>query len=165
LDTKDEQDNVIRWTCESAAPGALSRRGFKRGRPQARRHDLGRWEGDTLVIDSIGFKEKKVWIDENTNPHSDALHVVERWTRSDADHILVETLIEDPKFHARPITHSRTWCAWQTRRGNSGELVQREQRRCGASWLRARTDSSRWYSQLHRSCAAATAAPSYREMT
>jgi hypothetical protein len=43
--------------------------------------ELGKWEGDTLVIDSIGFKDEKVWIDENANPHSDALHVVERWTR------------------------------------------------------------------------------------
>ena len=43
--------------------------------------EIGRWEGDTLVIDSIGFKEEKVWIDENANPISDAMHVVERWTR------------------------------------------------------------------------------------
>ena len=71
--------------------------------------ELGRWEGDTLVIDSIGFKDEKVWIDENANPHSDALHVVERWTRPDADHIHVETLIEDPKFYTRPFTYARTW--------------------------------------------------------
>ena len=71
--------------------------------------ELGRWEGDTLVIDSIGFKDEKVWIDENANPHSDALHVVERWTRPDADHIHVETLIEDSKFYTRPFTYSRTW--------------------------------------------------------
>src|SRR5256885_11949150 len=45
--------------------------------------ELGRWDGDTLVIDSIGFKEERVWIDENANPHSDALHVVERWSRPD----------------------------------------------------------------------------------
>jgi hypothetical protein len=71
--------------------------------------ELGRWEGDTLVIDSIGFKEDKVWIDENANPHSDTLHVVERWTRPDMDHIHVETLIEDPKFYTKPINYSRTW--------------------------------------------------------
>jgi hypothetical protein len=75
--------------------------------------EIGRWEGDSLVIDSIGFKEEKVWIDENANPHSDALHVVERWTRPDADHIHVETLIEDPKFYTRPFTYSRTWIAGQ----------------------------------------------------
>lgn len=71
--------------------------------------ELGHWEGDTLVIDSIGFKDEKVWIDENANPHSDALHVVERWTRPDLDHIHVETLIEDPKFYTKSFTYSRTW--------------------------------------------------------
>jgi hypothetical protein len=71
--------------------------------------EIGHWEGDTLVIDSLGFKDERVWIDENANPHSDALHVVERWTRPDADHIHVETLIEDPKFYSKPFTYSRTW--------------------------------------------------------
>ena len=71
--------------------------------------ELGRWDGDTLVIDSIAFKDKQVWIDENADPHSDALHVVERWTRPDYDHIHVETLIEDPKFYAKPFNYSRTW--------------------------------------------------------
>jgi hypothetical protein len=71
--------------------------------------EIAKWEGDTLVIDSVGFKAEQVWIDENANPHSDALHVVERWTRPDADHIHVDTLIEDPKFYTRPFTYSRTW--------------------------------------------------------
>jgi len=71
--------------------------------------EIGRWEGDTLVIDSIAFKDERVWIDENANPHSDAMHVVERWTRPDLDHIHVDTLIEDPKFYTRPFTYARTW--------------------------------------------------------
>jgi len=71
--------------------------------------ELGRWDGDALVIDSIGFKDKQVWIDENANPHSDALHVVERWTRPDYDHIHVDTLIEDPKFYTRSFNYARTW--------------------------------------------------------
>src|SRR5262245_1392500 len=70
--------------------------------------ELGKWEGDTLVIDSIGFKDEKVWIDENANPHSDALHVVERWTRPDGDHIHVDTLIEDPKFYTHPRSEEHT---------------------------------------------------------
>jgi len=73
--------------------------------------ELGHWEGNTLVIDSIGFKDTQVWADENGSPHSDALHVVERWTRPDFDHIHVETLIEDSKFYTRPFTYSRTWIA------------------------------------------------------
>jgi len=71
--------------------------------------EIGRWEGDALVIDSIGFKDTQVWADENGSPHSDALHVVERWTRPDADHVHVETLIEDPKFYTTPFKYSRTW--------------------------------------------------------
>jgi hypothetical protein len=73
--------------------------------------EIGHWDGDTLVVDSTGFKDEKVWIDENANPHSDALHVVERWTRPDATHIHVETLIEDPKFYTKPFTYSRTWAS------------------------------------------------------
>jgi hypothetical protein len=75
--------------------------------------EIGHWDGDTLVVDSMGFKDEKVWIDENANPHSDALHVVERWTRPDGNHIHVETLIEDPKFYTRPFTYSRTWVLGQ----------------------------------------------------
>jgi hypothetical protein len=63
---------------------------------------VGKWEGDTLVIDSIGFKDERVWIDENANPHSDALHVVERYTRTGPDQLLYEATIEDPKVFTRP---------------------------------------------------------------
>ena len=122
--------------------------------------ELGRWEGDTLVIDSIGFKDEKVWIDENANPHSDALHVVERWTRPDADHIHVETLIEDPKFYTQTVHVLANVGARKARRGNPGIRVQREQRRCGPSRLRTGSDPSRWHARLHRSCAAAAAASS-----
>jgi len=80
--------------------------------------EIGHWEGDTLVIDSIGFKDTQVWADENAHPHSDALHVVERWTRPDADHVHVETLIEDPEFYTKPFTYSRTWLA-----GAPGQLL------------------------------------------
>lgn len=69
--------------------------------------EVGHWEDDTLVIDSIGFKDTQVWADENGSPHSDSLHVVERWTRPDKDHIHVETLIEDSKFYTKPFTYSR----------------------------------------------------------
>jgi hypothetical protein len=80
--------------------------------------EIGRWEGDTLVIDSIGFKDEKVWADENGDPHSDALHVVERWTRPDADHLHVDMLIEDSKFYTKPFHYTRTWVA-----GEPGQLL------------------------------------------
>jgi hypothetical protein len=73
--------------------------------------EIGRWEGDTLIVDSIAFKDDKIWIDEYANPSSDALHVVEKWTRPDAGHIHVETLVDDPKFYTKTFTYSRTWAA------------------------------------------------------
>jgi hypothetical protein len=81
--------------------------------------EIGSWDGDALVIDSTGFKDTQVWADENGSPHSDALHVVERWTRPDADRIHVDTTIEDPKFYTRTFTYSRTWIA-----GKAGEDLQ-----------------------------------------
>ncbi len=73
--------------------------------------EIGWWEGDTFVVDSLGFKNNNMWIDENGNPQSDALHAVERWSRPDAGHLHVEVTITDPKFYTHPFTYSRTWIA------------------------------------------------------
>lgn len=70
---------------------------------------VGTWEGDTLVIDSIGFKDEKIWIDENANPASGEMHTIEKWTRPDLHHIHLELLVDDKKFYTRPFTFSRTW--------------------------------------------------------
>jgi hypothetical protein len=61
----------------------------------------GRWEGDTLVVDVVHFGQE-TWFDRTGNYHSDALHVVERYTLVDADHINYEVTIEDPKVFTRP---------------------------------------------------------------
>jgi len=61
----------------------------------------GRWEGDTLVVDVVHFGGE-TWLDRAGNYHSDALHVVERYTPLDADHITYEVTLEDPKVFARP---------------------------------------------------------------
>jgi hypothetical protein len=61
----------------------------------------GRWEGETLVVDTTGFNDK-TWFDRAGNFHSDALHVVERFTATDADHLNYEVTIEDPKVFSRP---------------------------------------------------------------
>ena len=61
----------------------------------------GRWEGDTLVVDSIDFTDK-TWFDNAGNFHSTELHVVERYTPIDADHLDYEVTIEDPKVFTRP---------------------------------------------------------------
>jgi hypothetical protein len=56
---------------------------------------VGRWEGDTLVIDNTGFNDS-TWFDRAGNFHSDKLHVVERFTRTSPDVISYEATIEDP---------------------------------------------------------------------
>ena len=61
----------------------------------------GRWEGDTLVVDVVHFSDR-TWFDRTGNFHSDALHVVERYSLIDADHINYEVTIEDPKVFTRP---------------------------------------------------------------
>ncbi len=61
----------------------------------------GRWEGDTLVIDVTGLNDQ-TWFDRAGNFHSEALHVVERYTRIGADQLLYEATIEDPKVFTRP---------------------------------------------------------------
>lgn len=61
----------------------------------------GRWEGDTLVIDVTGFNDQ-TWFDRSGNFHSDALHVVERYTMQSRDIIQYEATIEDPKTFSKP---------------------------------------------------------------
>ena len=61
----------------------------------------GRWEGDTLVVDVVHFTDK-TWFDRSGNFHSDALHVVERYTPMGANHMNYEVTIEDPKVFTRP---------------------------------------------------------------
>jgi len=62
---------------------------------------VGRWDGDTLVVDVTGFNEQ-TWFDRSGNFHSDALHVVERYTRVSPDVISYEATIEDSKVFTRP---------------------------------------------------------------
>jgi hypothetical protein len=63
----------------------------------------GRWEGNTLVVDVIGFNDK-TWLTGTGTFHSDALHVVERYTRVSKDRIDYEATIDDPKVLTRPWT-------------------------------------------------------------
>ena len=64
-------------------------------------HSTGRWDGDTLVIDVTGLNEQS-WFDRAGDFHSDALHVVERYTPLSRDVLQYEATIEDPKVFSRP---------------------------------------------------------------
>jgi len=60
-----------------------------------------RWEGDTLVVDTVGIDER-TYIQPNGWFHSDALHVTERYTRPSMNHLIVEITVDDPKVLAKP---------------------------------------------------------------
>src|SRR5215510_13701795 len=62
---------------------------------------VGRWEGDTLVVDVTSFNDQ-TWFDRAGNFHSEELHVVERYTRTSPDIMGYEVTIEDPKVFTRP---------------------------------------------------------------
>jgi hypothetical protein len=69
---------------------------------------IGRWEGDTLIVDSSGFNDK-TWIDSEGHPHSDALHVVERIRRTDHDHLVDEITVDDPKTYTKTLMSKRAF--------------------------------------------------------
>ena len=66
---------------------------------------VGHWEGDTLVVDVTSMIDQ-TWFDRAGNFHSDALHVVERYTPMGPNHLLYEATIEDPNVFTRPWTIS-----------------------------------------------------------
>jgi hypothetical protein len=69
---------------------------------------IAKWDGDTLVIDTIGFNGF-TRLDTKGNPHSDKLHMVQKLARYDAGHIYYEVLIDDPVYYTAPFTNSRTF--------------------------------------------------------
>lgn len=64
-------------------------------------HSIGWWEGDTLVVDSVGFNDK-FWFDRRGLPHTEQLHVIERWTRVTFTQLDNEVTIADPGAYSRP---------------------------------------------------------------
>jgi len=71
-------------------------------------HSTGKFEGNTLVIDTVGFNDK-TWLDPMGLPHSDAMHVVERMRRVDHDTLENTYTIDDPKTYAKPWTATKTF--------------------------------------------------------
>jgi hypothetical protein len=69
-------------------------------------HSVAKWDGDTLVVDRVAFDER-MWLDGASHPHSDKLHIVERYRRPDLGHLEMETTMEDPKALVKPFTQKR----------------------------------------------------------
>jgi hypothetical protein len=70
-------------------------------------HSIGHWEGDTLVVDTIGLNDQ-TWLGFDSLPHTEMLHVTERYRRPDLGHLEVETTLEDPGAFKKPWTTKRT---------------------------------------------------------
>jgi hypothetical protein len=68
--------------------------------PSWQGHSIGRWENDTLVVDTIGFNDKG-WID-GSRPQTEQLHVIERFRRIDLGHMELEITIDDPGAYTKP---------------------------------------------------------------
>ena len=65
-------------------------------------HSIGRWERDTLVIDTIGYNDK-FWFDARGTPHTEQLHTIERWTRVNYGTLVNEFTLDDPGAFSKPV--------------------------------------------------------------
>jgi hypothetical protein len=70
-------------------------------------YSVGRWEGDTLVVQTTGFKEEG-WLDNAGHPRGQSMLITERFHRRDFGHIELEIRYEDPKYYTRPFTNKTT---------------------------------------------------------
>jgi hypothetical protein len=66
-------------------------------------YSVGRWDGDTLVVESAGFNDQ-TWLDTFGHPHSTAMYVTERFLRRDFGHMETAITIDDPQMYAKPFT-------------------------------------------------------------
>jgi len=82
------------------------RQPVKDAEPRWLGYSTGRWEGDTLVVDTVGINDQ-VWLDGMGHPHSDQLQVTERLRRRDAGHLEIQVTINDPKAYTRPIMYTQ----------------------------------------------------------
>ena len=82
-------------------------------------HSIGKWDGDTLVVDTVGMIDT-TWLDLFGTPHSDALHVVERIRRIDANTMQSDITLDDPKTFTRPLNGK---LVYQSRSGRDLEPV------------------------------------------
>jgi hypothetical protein len=69
-------------------------------------YSTGRWEGDTLVVETAGFNDR-TWLDRLGHPHTEGMRVTERFRRLDVGRLEVDVTITDPKAYRTPIVYQR----------------------------------------------------------
>lgn len=81
------------WTDGRKTPSDLA--------PTWNGYSVGKWEGNTLVVETVGFNDKS-WMDQYGDPHSDAMRLIERYTRLDRHRLNLSMTIYDPKTYTKP---------------------------------------------------------------
>jgi hypothetical protein len=94
---------IIREGVQALRQIYLNRQHLKDLDPNYSGDSIGKFEGDTLVVDTIGFNDK-TWLDASGLPHSEALHVVERIRRVDHDTLVDDITVEDPTAYTKPFS-------------------------------------------------------------
>jgi Carboxypeptidase regulatory-like domain len=106
-----QSKNVLVYISDDESPGFhqiyLDGRGHPADpNPAWYGHSIGTWDGDTLVVDRVAF-DPRVWLDLESHPHSDKLHIIERYRRPDLGHLDIEITVDDPGVLAKPWTQKR----------------------------------------------------------
>jgi hypothetical protein len=82
-------------------------------------HSIGKYEGDTLVVDTVGFNGR-TRLDTLGHPHSDKMHVIQKFTFNSPNYLTYEVTIDDPVFYSKPWSNTRTF--WRLKPGE--ELIE-----------------------------------------
>jgi len=82
-------------------------------------HSIGHWEGGTLVVDSVGFNDQ-TWLDDAGHPHTEQLHVIEKYTRVDRSAMKYEVTIDDPG------SYTKSWKSGNSLSFRPGEKLQED---------------------------------------
>ncbi|MFM2124782.1 MAG: hypothetical protein RL328_1233 [Acidobacteriota bacterium] len=80
----------------------------KNAQPMWMGYSVGRWEGDTFVVETIG-QNGRTWLDMRGLPGSESMKVTERYTRPNVGRMLIEVTVEDPVNYTKPITSKLDW--------------------------------------------------------
>jgi hypothetical protein len=102
-----QSKNFLVWISDDDSPGFhqiyIGRDHPKDPNPGWYGNSVAKWDGDTLVVDRIAFDER-MWLDGASHPHSDQLHIIEKYRRPDVGHLEMEVTMEDPKALVKPFT-------------------------------------------------------------
>ncbi|MEY3660308.1 MAG: hypothetical protein RLZZ169_1133 [Pseudomonadota bacterium] len=105
------------WTDGRAVPDALVAGPFWYG------YSVGHWEGDTLVVKTVGL-DGRAWLDEWGTPYTDLTEVEERWSRSAPDQLSLTITLTDPELYAQPWTSDVKTFDLQAQDSLNGELME-----------------------------------------